>query len=217
MNTQTTYTRDWLELLNALIVLGLTIIISILLILGTQYYYNTNQEWENKQRQTFSQIQAEYTHVQEALEIVNSFYYETFNQFLKDGFFQETLIATIEEQRLKMVADIESLIPQLLLPTPAHYELTQATPYTTPNVTTEKQFKVYETKLILKLGLLHEEDVLKLIEAIEFQQLSGLFNLQQCDIKRTTDKINVKEITKANFEATCILTWYISTIEPEGK
>jgi hypothetical protein len=218
MNTQTSNTPriDWSVLSNSLIVLTFTVIVSILLIVGSQQYDTS----ELKQCQDFNKQQAATSRYRETLGIVgnNPVHYDTNSkQLIKDGFFQEKRTSTIEEQRLKMMAEIESIISRLLLPTPASYELTQPTPYTVPNFTIANQFKVYETKLTLKLGLLHEEDVLELIERIDFQQLPGLFNWQKCEIKRTTDKINVKDASKANFEAICVLAWYVSTIEPDSK
>lgn len=217
MNTQTSNIPriDWSVLSNSLIVLTFTVIVSTLLILGSQQYDTS----ELQQCQTFDKKQAATSRYRETLEIVgeNPGHYDTNSkQLIKDGFFQEKLTSTIKEQQSKMMADIESIISRLLLPTPASYELTQPTPYV-PSFNISNQLKVYETKLTLKLGLLHEEDVLELMERINFQQLPGLFNWQKCEIKRTTDKINVKDATKVYFEAICVLAWYVSTIELDGK
>jgi len=209
MNPKISEKIDWSVLFRAMLMWIVSLLMSIALIIGAQQYLQYQMTWELSQRNSFGQVQAEYSRVQEALDIVKSSYYNFFNQLITQSFFQEKLAGSLEEQRLHIVEEIVALIQKL--PAPATYELTQSTLYTVPSILTENSFKVYETKLILKLGLLHEEDLLKLIETIEFQKFPGLFNLQKCEIARLQESINVNEL-KTNLQASCVLAWYTSTI-----
>lgn len=207
---------DWHALRGALIILLLSVLFGAGLIVANLQYRKYQDTLERGHRNALREIQAEYGKVQEALELVGKGYYETFNKLTEQSFFQEKPALTMEEQRLQMVSEIKAIISKLpKFPTPTSYELAEQTLYTVPDISVEPQLKTYETKLILKMGLLHEEDMLKLITAIEFQQLPGLFNLQKCELKRIQETIDVKNVSRAYIEASCVLAWYTSTIQME--
>jgi hypothetical protein len=201
---------DWSELLWPLILFAFSIILSPLFIFASQEYHNDVSEWAQTQSRHFGRLEKEYTQTQEALEIVNSLYLEKFNQLITDGFFSNE--PRLEEQRLKMFKKIQTLLSQLPLFL-ADYALSETKLYTAPDFIDER-VKTYSTQLILKLEVLHEEDILKLIETIEF---AGRFNLQRCDIKRLAPKIEVKNISNPYFKATCVLARYTSSIEKAMK
>ncbi|RKZ84048.1 MAG: hypothetical protein DRR19_18260 [Candidatus Parabeggiatoa sp. nov. 1] len=206
---------EWRAILGALIALSLSLIISVLLILGSQRYHDLMNEWERQQRNAFQTVNAKYYNLQEALKIVNGAYLKEFNQLIKEGFFTIKPLLTVEEQRLKMVDKIKTLLFDLELIT-ADYTLLKNKLYDFQDIIIiEPEFKTYQTQLILNLELLHEGDVLKLIETIEFQHFTGLFNLQRCDIKRLRDKIDVNNVSNPYFKANCVLAWYISEIEED--
>jgi len=204
---------DWSVFHRAFIALSFCVVLSVGLLIGSQYYYDYLTQWGLEQRNLFAQMQAEYSQVREALEIVDTFYYDTFNKLIKERFFQEKPQTSLEEQGLQIVSEIKNVIPDLKLPSPVTYELTAKALYSKLPFSIDQQLKIYETKLILTLGLLHEGDLLKLIETIEFQRLAGLFNLLKCEIRRVQEELDVKDVSKAYFNATCVLAWYVSTIE----
>lgn len=214
MKQESSQLIDWSVLRSALMVLAVSLILGASLLIGSQGYYASFTHWEMEQRNILGQLEAEYAKIQETLEITDTFYYQTFNEFKNKGFFQAHLETSLQEQRLKMLTNIKEIIPRLKLPALANYELVAQTSYKVP-FQIEPQLKVYETKLILTLGLLHEEDVLQLIETVGGQQFTGLFNLQKCEIKRLQNLIDVKEVSKPNLNAMCILAWYTSTLEKE--
>lgn len=216
MKQESSQLMDWSVLRSALIVLAVSLILGTSLLMGSQKYYTSLIHWETEQRNILGQLEAEHARIQETLEITDTFYYQTFNEFKNKGFFQAHLETSLQEQRLKMLTNIKEIIPRLKLPAPANYELVAQTSYKVP-FPIEPQLKVHETKLILTLALLHEEDVLQLIEAVggqqAGQQFTGLFNLQKCEIKRLQNLIDVKEVSKPNLNAMCVLAWYTSTLE----
>lgn len=203
---------DWLALLSGLIVLVFSLIIVAFLILGSQQYYNQLREWERQQGSEFGTIEAKYTELQETNDMVKRLYLTTFNQLMTEGFFQNNTRISIEEQRLKIFGDFKTVLPQLPLLT-ANYALSEKKRYTVPDfMKIEPQLNTYKTQLILNLGVLHEEDLLKSIEIIMDQPVVGLLNLESCDVKRLRDKVDVKEVSKPYFKASCVLSWYISKI-----
>jgi hypothetical protein len=207
---------EWSTLSHALTVLIISLVMVGLLIGGSYQYRNQMNYWLRQQRNDFNKIETDYSHIQEALEIVDNLYLDKFYQLEKEGFFLNRANLNIEEPHLKMFNEIKALLA-LVHPFSANYELSSKKNYQIPDLTVEDQFKTYETQLILKLTLLHEGDMLDLIKAIEIHQFTGLFNLQKCDIKQLNKIIDVKDVSKAYLEVTCTLNWYISHIETMGE
>jgi len=208
-----TFTIEWSALLSALIVLTLSLIISVVMILYSYQYYNKTYNWERQKDREFGALEREYTFLQES--IANNLYLKKFNQLKKKGFFLDAQAINIDEQRMKMRDDIKKRLEKLPLPSmdfsvkETHYLLP---PELVINI--EEQVKIYETPIHFELGLLHEGDLLNLIKIIELyqRQSMGLFNWQNCDLKRNSDNIDVKDISKPYFNANCILVWSMARI-----
>jgi hypothetical protein len=215
MSSKTFTITDWSVLFKALIVLTLSLIISALLILGSQQYGNAMTKWEREQRSQLGNIQAKYSLLQETLEIVKTGYFKKFNQLIDKAFFINEPKLTLPKQRLKMFNEIKRLLSELPL-FKANYDLSETIQYNAPDkFIIEPEFKTYQTALTLTLDILHEGDVLELAQAIEFQQFAGLFNWHTCHIKRIRETIDLKDVSQPYFNATCVLVWYISKIEKE--
>ena len=207
---------DWSVLLSALIIFGLSLIMGIVAILASYQYYNHMTAWELKQRNDFGGVESKYSRLLETLEVVNNLYLEKFNQLKSDGFLINGTRLTLQEQYLKTSNELRTILSQLpLFKQASDYDFSDQKRYTIPGYQ-ESEFKIYKREINLKLGVLHEGDVLKSIETIEFQKLAGIFNLQNCDIKRNRDDINIKDVSKPYFSANCVLAWYVSLID-KGK
>jgi len=200
---------DLSEIFLPLILFVLSIILAIVFIVASQQYHKYIEEWTRTQESHFGSLEREYTRLQDTLEIVNNLYLQKFEQLTKIGFFHNEQEFSMEKQRLNMFGKIRTVVSQLPLFT-ADYVLSETKLYTVPDfLRLEKSLKTYETQLTLKVEILHEEDLLKLIETIEF---AGIFNIQRCDIERLAAKIDVKNISKAYFKANCVLARYVSSI-----
>ncbi len=212
MNNPPTHTTiDWSALSSALIVLASSLILGALLIFASQQYHSYLIEWTQTQHRHFGAVEKKYTQLQETLEIVNSLYLKEFNQLITEEFFSYDQQS--EKQRLKLFNQLQTLLSQLPL-LGANYVLSETKLYAIHDfITVEKPFKTYETQIILKLMLLHEEDLLKLTKAIDIQTFAGLLNLQSCHIKRLRDQIDFKDASKPYFMATCVLVWHTSQID----
>jgi len=205
---------DLSVLVSALIIFGLSLIVGVVAVLASYQYYNHMTAWELKQRRDFGGVESQYSRLQETLEIVNNLYLEKFNQLKSEGFFINGTRLTLQEQYLKTSSELKLILSQLpLFKQASDYNFSNQERYTIPGYDQESEFKIYKREINLKLGVLHEGDVLKSIETIEFQKLAGLFNLQNCDIKRNRDDINIKDVSKPYFNANCVLAWYVSLID----
>lgn len=212
-----TNTIDWSALLSGLIILGLSLTIGTVIIVSNLLYHSSISQWELEQRRHFSQVVADSTQLQETLYVVNHSYVETFNKLKTAGFFQSDSASTIEQQRLTVYEEIQSLLSKLPIfsyrisvPEEKQYQIPEF-------LDAEPEFKTYQIPISLELEVLHEEDVLGLIKTMEFQnnKWPGLFNLQSCDINRYRELIKFEDIEKPYFSAKCIWAWYISKIETD--
>lgn len=207
---------EWRILLNPFIVFTFTLMLGAALIIVSLQYQQYIKDWKFEQQKILGDLEAKYWQFQEAIEVVDNLYLEKFYQLKEKGFFLNGPHSNLDEQRLNMSETIEQLLSQMPF-VGAGYQLFEKQIYLPPQLNIEEEVKTYETKIILKLTLLHEEDVLQLVKVLEFRLHVGWFNLTRCQIKRLREKISLKDVSKANFEAECVLAWYTSTIENEEK
>jgi len=154
---------DWSVLLSALIIFGLSLIMGIVAVLASYQYYNHMTAWELKQRNDFGGVESQYSRLQETLEVVNNLYLKKFNQLKSDGFLINGTRLTLQEQYLKTSNELRTILSQLpLFKQASDYDFSDQKRYTIPGYQ-ESEFKIYKREINLKLGVLHEGDVLKSI------------------------------------------------------
>jgi hypothetical protein len=77
-------------------------------------------------------------------------------------------------------------------------------------------FRVYASTMRLSAGLVHEEDLLRLLEALE-RRAAGSFNVESCTIRR--GRAGELAPFGENLQADCSLQWFtVRKPEPgEGR
>ncbi len=209
---------DWSALFTGLIALILSIVIGISMVIGSQQYYQTSKKWYKQQQMNFLALNEERFRLQDALNVFDNLYYDRLQQFIQSGFFvQEPDLIT--DKRLEMYEEIDKLfnakLADLLFTNKSSYEVLEQNLYPIPKfLATDPQFKTYQTQIHFKLALLHEGDMLKLLQRVEFHnhKFTGLLNLQSCQLTSSSKKINTNNISTPYLNADCIWVWYLSTI-----
>ncbi|HHB92363.1 MAG TPA: hypothetical protein ENK59_04020 [Thioploca sp.] len=209
---------DWSALFTGLIALILSIVIGISIVIGGQQYYQASKKWYKKQQMNFLALNEERFRLQDALDVFDNLYYDRLQHFTKSGFFvQEPNLIT--DKRLEMYEEIDRLfnvkLADLLFINKSSYEILEQNLYPIPKfLATDPQFKTYQTQIHFKLALLHEGDLFKLLQRIEFHnhKFTGLLNLQSCKLSGSNKKINTNNISTPYLNADCIWVWYLSTI-----
>jgi len=213
-----TFTIEWSALLSTLIALSLSLIVCLVMILGSYQYYNTTAKWGEEKDDEFGKIDGEYARTQEALEKSKNFYLyrHRFNKLKKEGFFSTMTVNELDEQRAEIRNNLYDILEEQSLFS-KKFQVLEKKRYSFPHIVIEEQFKVYETPItFLELGLLHEGDLLKLIKKIERhnRNFAGLFNFKKCDLKRNSaNDIDETDSSKPYIHANCVLNWYTSRIE----
>lgn len=199
---------DWAAILAPILILAISIIFMILVIFEIQQYNQYLNSLKQRQIHQFKTVDAEYKHLKQISYLIKNNYLNKFHELRNTGFLKKK-IANIQTQRLQLFSKIETTLKKQPLIT-AHYAVseTKADP-------TQKSITIYETQLILKLGILHEGNLLKTIEAIVALPIQGLLNLNKCSLKPLTEKINLTKTSEAYFEANCVFYWYFATLNKQ--
>jgi len=206
---------DWSAFSYAMIILFVSLLASGGFIFISYEYTSELYDWKIRQERALANAERKYREVEESAAVLTPEDFNQFNRLVTRGFFKMAQEVTLEEvllettEQIKMVLD--TLLPLFKIPTVKWKFANQQTPYELPMI--QNAVQVYRMPLTLELGILHEVDVLNLLQAIESQKNIGLFNIENCEIKRLSDSLVVTKIDKPYFEAICVLNWFMAKIE----
>jgi len=199
---------DWAAILPAILILAISIIFMILVVFEIQQYEQHLNVLKQRQIHQFNTVDAEYQHLKKISYLVKNDYLNKFNELKNTGFIQKKTV-NISIQRLKLFTKIEATLKKLPLIT-AHYAVSE-----TKADSTQDFIKIYQTQLILKLGVLHEGKLLRTIETLMALPIQGLLILNKCSLKPLTEKIDLNKKSEAYFEALCVFSWYLATLDKQ--
>jgi hypothetical protein len=206
---------DWSAFSYALAVLFISLLASGGFIFVSYEYVSELHDWKTRQQQVLASADRKYREVEESVAVLTSDDFNQFNRLVTQGFFKITQGVTLEEMLLETTEQIKAvldvILPRFKIPSVKWKFANQQTPYELPLVKTAMQ--VYRMPLTLELGILHEGDMLNLLQAIEDQKNVGVFNIQNCEIKRLSDNVVATKVNKPYFEAVCVLNWFMAKIE----
>ena len=115
------------------------------------------------------------------------------------------------ESRLDWVEALRSASRRLALPE-LRYALGTQEQLPAERAAQSAMFGVHRSVLELHLGLLHEEDLLRLVDLVEVEA-RGLFSVSSCHIRRAGEDF-VQHPGALNLRAACVLEWF--TMRPAG-
>lgn len=189
--------EDWRRLRRPLLGFGL-----VLVTVGLVAYYADDFKRQQEQAVYAQQIelnQAQQKYLssgQEREGIVR--YLPVYQSLLRTGFVGE-------EQRIEWIERIRQLHQQHKLFS-VEYTIGQQEDVAPSFLPTLGNFTLHRSKMKLELGLLHEMDVLLLLNGLRSQPTP--FIVRSCELVRPVgQKINTSVLT-TNLQATCELEWY---------
>ena len=109
------------------------------------------------------------------------------------------------ESRLDWVEALRSASRRLALPE-LRYALGTQEQLPAERVAHSAMFGVHRSVMELHLGLLHEEDLLRLVDLVEVEA-QGLFSVSSCHIRRAGEDF-VQHPAALNLRAACVLEWF---------
>lgn len=192
---------DWKILrmpLAVLIVCGVTVV--LLVMLSHTFVARASAEFRKVDSQ-FRSIRSQYRGVDEEKAIIAE-YQPRYDRLVLEG-------VVGRERRLDWVDALRGAARELKLPS-LRYQLDTQKAYDSGYSSFGTQSTAYTSLMTLDVGLLHEEDLVRLFDALE-KRAPGLFRVSSCSISLAPDAIHT-EPTVANLNATCSLDWL--TVRP---
>lgn len=193
---------EWGLLKHALIALGVIILSGSGWLYWNFEFRATVQKQLKISQDKYRKTEELYSEGEEAVKIIESSY-PRFEVLKNRGFVGQ-------EQHLQWIDQLHQL-KQELNPHFMKYEISAARNYTVEGLTIADKFHVYETTMMLEIGLLHELDLFKMLDTLENKQPAGLFSVKECQLQRTG--AGMTDPNQALLKAKCTLQWYTVSID----
>lgn len=110
-----------------------------------------------------------------------------------------------EEQRINWVDALRAASLSLKM-FGVNYQIEAQQPYQSPAVSDAGQYRVHQSLMKISLGLLHEEDIMRFLNALD-EQRAGIFSLRECSVRRQGAGKFEHARVQPNLQADCSLAW----------
>ena len=196
---------DWSILKRPLILFCSCLTVSISLI-GSSYYFNDKLSKEfNNNKRIFQSVSRRYLDVDKEETLLREFY----PKFIK--LYEKGVIG--REKRLNWIETLRDAGEKIELPT-LNYAIKSQEEFRPGYTINYGGYKLYRSNMELKLGLLHEGDLLKLIDYLN-KNVAGLYTISECNFRLNSQEIKLDK-NASNISATCLLQWVTIDL-PGGK
>jgi len=188
---------DWRYLRQPLIIFVLSVMIATSMgVFGFQYE-SARVEKYDKAVETLSATHRLYIDMVNDIELLEQY------RNLYNGYKSSGLVG--EERRLSWIESLENTNKVLKLPI-LTYSLLPQEKFTRPGLKVKSGVELSGSPMVLTMGLLHEEDLLAVLEGLRLS-IKSLFTVESCSIRRSS-KIGLPLDTKrSNLSSKCTIRW----------
>ena len=192
---------DWAMLRAAMTGLVLSTLVSVGVYVASQSFWRVMTDELARRHHHLKSAQRDYHRLDEEARIIKA-YLPRYQALEAAGVIgQEDRLSWIEKLREAAVA---LKLPGLT------YEIETRERFRSPIPIDEGKFKGFVSRMTLQLGLLHEADLLRLLQYLD-QHVTGLYSVVRCTLGRIGDEFSSSAI-EHNLSATCVLRWF--TVKP---
>ena len=188
---------DWSIIRGALIGLLLSIVVSSSLVVGSNYFKEAMNREYNMRNALFMNISQRYLAIDEEERQIRTFLPEFVNLYRKGVIGEEQRLNWIE-----MLRESESSIKLTALV----YTISSQRHFTPAFPADLGRFQLYASEMTLQLSLLHEGDLLNLLESMD-KRANGIFSVNNCKFSKT-GSIVLDNPKAVNITVDCNLDWY---------
>lgn len=188
---------DWSILRGAIIIFMISFLFSGALISGSWYFKGEMLKKYNASKKRFQAISSQYLTVDEQERKISQYH----PVFLK--LFDAGVIGG--EQRLNWIETLRDVGERIKLPA-LRYEIDSQDVYTPGYSINTGSFKVYRSGMQLRLDLLHEGDMFKVLHDLD-KRAQGIYSVKGCKMLRRRGG-SIENIEKANILTECTLDWF---------
>ena len=188
---------DWSILRGSVVLLVVSVVVGVAILSGSYYFWGAMSKEFDRQHRQLQGVRRKYHTVDEEERIIETFLprYQALEQ--------EGIIG--REYRLDWIEKLRDASKALKLPSLVYdIETQEAFEPTIP--VQDGKFKVFVSRMNLQLGLLHEEDLLRLLQNLD-KNVAGLYSVSRCSVSRTRLEFQ-KSPTEQNLTANCTLNWF---------
>jgi hypothetical protein len=187
---------DWSVLRGAAAFAAVSLVLGVAMIASGRWFHAERELAFQKEQRRFQANSRRYLAVDEEERLIHTHLPR----------YQELDAAGVvgDEHRLAWVEALREVSARLGL-AGMRYEVMPRKPYVPPVPVSPGGLKVYASVMKVRLGLLHEDDLFRFIDAMTAQSL-GYFNVERCTLRRTGEQPQADPAT-ANLEAECDLQW----------
>ena len=195
---------DWSVLRRPVVVLGCSVALAVAFVASAGYYSNGVTHRHAMQEGRLSSARTRYLALDDEKRLIQEYYpqYEELGQQGRIG----------KEQRLNWIETLRQAASRLKLPS-LRYEIGPQTEPTLDFPVPTGQFALFESEMILDIGLFHEEDLLRLLGELR-KRAAGLFSVRGCRLEPSVKEIQT-DPSQANFQARCTLSWYVVNLRTD--
>jgi len=188
---------DWKILRGAIILLLLSVSISGSIVYGANYFRQQMLTEFNRANAEFRITSTRYLTVDEEEKQIRS-YLPRFVELYQNGIIGN-------EQRLNWVEVLRATGDEYRLPG-LSYQIETQQVYTPGFPLNLGRYRLYSSKMILTMQLLHEGDLFRIFEKLN-QEAKGTYNLTTCNINQSVTTITDNPAA-GNISARCELQWF---------
>ncbi len=187
---------DWSVLRGAAWLLVGACVVSGGLLWGSRQFATQMREEHQHNHGEFLVVSAKYIAAGDEEQVIRT-YLPKYEEFTRQG-------VVGLEQRLNWMEALRAASQDLKLPS-VRYDIHPQEVYTGMFPARSGRFQVYASRMQLTLGLLHEEDLLRLLAKLRDTAV-GLFTVEKCTLRRVAGGIE-PDPNRANLDAECTLAW----------
>jgi hypothetical protein len=188
---------DWSVIRGALIGLVLSILISATLVMASFYFKEAMNREYNSNNASFMNISRRYLAIDEEERQIKT-YLPEFIALYKKGIIGE-------EQRLNWIEAMKTSEAAVKLPA-ITYTINSQRSYAPAFPVDLGRFQVYASEMTMHLSLLHEGDLLALLDGMN-EKANGIYSVDECKFSKTGDII-LDNPKAANVTVECNVDWY---------
>lgn len=195
---------DWGILRGAAAALSVSVVLSAAALTASYYFWSNMDEGYERENAKLLGIRGRYQTVDEEEGIIET-YLPRYEALEARGIIGR-------ERRLDWIESLRAVSRQLKVPS-LRYAISSQEAYAPEFPVHSGAFHVYASEMDLDLGLLHEEDLPRLLAGLDERAL-GLYSVDSCELRRVNDPFGA-EPTEPNVSARCKLRW--TTVRPSDS
>ena len=195
---------DWSVLRGTIAVFAVCLVASAAMVSGSHRFRQTMEREYQDNHARFRNASQQYLAVDEEERMIEDFYPEFVRLYRGGMLGKERRLSWLES--LRQAGDTIK-IPELAYKLEAQREMPPEFELPLGG------YSLFVSPMNLSLGLLHEGDLLQLLQALDRDAL-GQYSVKSCSIKRSTPDLNL-DMIEANITAECQLDWW--TVDLAGE